>query len=85
WPFKTPVIERAYSTVGVGMYDAMAQMAHRGSVPIQRHVTRKGALELVPDLRRDSLIGAMVYYDARVDDARLVVNLVRSAVDYGAL
>lgn len=84
WPFKQPVIERAYSTCGVGLYDAMAQVAHRGSVPIQRHLTRQGALNLVPDLRQDSLIGAMVYYDARVDDARLVLTLVRSAVDYGA-
>lgn len=85
WPFKQRVIERAYSTVGVGMYDIMAQIAHPGSVPIQHHLTRKGALNLVPDLKKDSLIGAMVYYDARVDDARLVITLVRSAVEYGAL
>lgn len=84
WPFKHRVIERAYSTLGVGLYDLMAQLAYRGSVPIQRHLTRKGALEIVPDLRKDSLIGAMVYYDARVDDARLTVNLVRSAAEYGA-
>lgn len=85
WPFKQRIIERAYSTCGVGLYDVMAQIAHRGSVPIQRHLTRKGALRLVPDLKKDSLIGAMVYYDARVDDARLVLTLVRSAVEYGAL
>ncbi|MDO5747074.1 MAG: glycerol-3-phosphate dehydrogenase/oxidase [Actinomycetaceae bacterium] len=85
WPFKQHVIERAYSTVGVGLYDAMAQIAHRGSVPIQKHYTRKGALDLVPDLRKDSLIGAMVYYDARVDDSRLVLTLIRSAVEYGAM
>lgn len=84
WPFKHRVIERAYSTMGVGLYDVMAQMAYCGSVPIQRHLTRKGALETVPDLRKDALIGAMVYYDARVDDARLTLNLVRSAAQYGA-
>lgn len=84
WPFKQRVVERTYSTVGVGLYDAMAQAAHRGSVPIQRHLTREGALKTVPDLRKDALIGAMVYYDARVDDSRLVINLVRSAVAYGA-
>ncbi|WP_201271198.1 glycerol-3-phosphate dehydrogenase/oxidase [Acidipropionibacterium jensenii] len=85
WPLKTPVIERAYSAVGVGMYDAMAQWAHRGSVPIQRHHTRRGSLKLAPALRRDALTGSIVYYDARVDDARLVVDLVRTAVRYGAL
>lgn len=85
WPFKHRVIERGYSTLGVGLYDAMAQAAHRGSVPIQRHLTREKALSLVPDLRKDSLIGAMVYYDARVDDARLVVTVVRTAAEFGAL
>ena len=34
WPLKMPVIERTYSAVGVGMYDTIAQFAHRGSVPI---------------------------------------------------
>lgn len=84
WPFKLRMIERAYSTCGVGIYDVMAQIAHRGSVPIQRHLTRKGAIATFPDVKKESLVGAMVYYDARVDDSRLVINLVRSAVDYGA-
>ncbi len=85
WPLKIPVIERAYSAVGVGMYDALAQWAHRGSVPIQRHHTRKGSLKLCPALRPDYLRGSIVYYDGRVDDSRLVITLVRTAVRYGAL
>lgn len=85
WPFKMPVIERAYSTCGVGLYDLMAQVAHPGSVPIQRHLSKKGALNIIPDLKEDSLIGAMLYYDARVDDSRLVITLLRSAVEYGAM
>jgi glycerol-3-phosphate dehydrogenase len=85
WPLKTPVVERAYSAVGVGMYDAMAQWAHRGSVPVQRHHTRRGSLRLAPAIRPDALTGSIVYYDARVDDARLVVTLVRTAARYGAL
>lgn len=84
WPLKTPVIERAYSAVGVGMYDALAQVAHKGSVPIQKHYSKKGALELFPDIKEDALCGAIRFYDARVDDARLVVTLVRTAVEYGA-
>ena len=85
WPLKTPVIERTYSAVGVGMYDAMAQWAHRGAVPIQRHHTKKGSLKLCPALSPDALTGSIVYYDGRVDDARLVITLVRTAVRYGAL
>ncbi|MDK7733569.1 glycerol-3-phosphate dehydrogenase/oxidase [Propionimicrobium lymphophilum] len=85
WPLKMPVIERAYSAVGVGLYDAIAQFAHKGSVPIQRHHTKKGSLKLAPALSEKALIGSLVYYDARVDDARLVVNLLRTAAGYGAL
>lgn len=85
WPFKLPVIERMYSTVGVGMYDTIAQIAHPGSLPIQRHHTKKGSLALSPSIRDDYLAGSMVYYDAKVDDARLVVTIVRTAVRYGAL
>lgn len=85
WPLKTPVIERTYSAVGVGIYDVLAQYAHRGSVPIQRHHTKRGSLRIAPALSPDSLTGSIVYYDARVDDARLVVTLVRTAVRYGAL
>ena len=85
WPLKIPVIERLYSAVGVGMYDGLAQWAHRGSVPTQRHYTRKGSLKLCPALRPDYLRGSIVYYDCRVDDSRLVITLVRTAVGYGAL
>lgn len=85
WPLKIPVIERMYSAVGVGMYDAIAQWAHRGSVPIQRHHTRKGSLKLCPALKPDYLRGSIVYYDGRVDDSRLVITLVRTAVAYGAM
>lgn len=85
WPLKIPVIERTYSAVGVGMYDAIAQIAHRGSVPTQRHHTKKTSLKLSPALKPDALNGSIVYYDARVDDSRLVITLVRTAVRYGAL
>lgn len=85
WPLKTPVIERAYSAVGVGMYDVLAQWAHRGSVPTQRHHTRRGSLRLAPAIDPKALTGSIVYYDARVDDARLVATLVRTATRYGAL
>ena len=87
WPFKQPVIERGYSTLGVGLYDAMAVIGSRfhSAVPIQRHLSKKRALADSPSLDPASLVGAMVYHDARVDDARLVITLVRTAVANGAL
>lgn len=87
WPLRTPVIERAYSAVGVGMYDLLARLGSRGrrKVPMQKHYSKKGALRLFPQMRPDSLTGAIRFYDARVDDSRLVIGLIRTAVAHGAL
>ncbi len=86
WPLKTPVIERAYSAVGVGMYDALAVIGAGGkkTVPIQHHLSKKGALRRFPEIKPSALCGAIEFYDARVDDARLVITLVRTALKYGA-
>lgn len=87
WPLKQRVIERAYSAVGVGLYDALAIAGAGGhkTVPVQKHLSRAGALRRFPDLKPDSLVGAIEFYDARVDDARLVITLIRTAVSYGAV
>lgn len=86
WPLKTRVIERAYSALGVGLYDALSIAGARGKVvPIQKHLSKKGALERFPEVKDSALIGAIEFYDARVDDARMVIQLVRTAVKYGAV
>ena len=86
WPL-THHYERSYSAVGVGLYDALALAGARGhrTVPIQKHLGRKGARALAPALDPSTLIGAIRFYDARVDDARLVIDLIRTAVGLGAL
>ena len=85
WPLKRRVIERAYSALGVGLYDAMAVAGHRGrAVPVQKHYSKRGALHLFPDIRPQALVGGIRFYDARVDDARLVTALIRTAQSYGA-
>ncbi|QPL05099.1 MULTISPECIES: glycerol-3-phosphate dehydrogenase/oxidase [Actinomyces] len=85
WPLKHQV-ERSYSAVGIGMYDALALAGARGhqTVPIQKHLGRKGTKTLAPALDTSQLAGAIQFYDARVDDARLVIDLVRTAVGLGA-
>ena len=87
WPFRTPVVERGYSTLGVGLYDAMAVVGARfqATVPLQRHLSKKSTLRRAPALDPTTLVGAMEYHDAKVDDARLVITLVRTAGRYGAL
>ena len=86
WPLKHHY-ERSYSAVGVGMYDALALAGARGhrTVPIQKHLGRKGTRALAPALDPSGLVGAIRFYDARVDDARLVIDIIRTAVGLGAL
>ena len=59
------------------IYDAME--GARRPVPHHRHLSARGALRRAPALRPDRLAGAMVYYDAQVDDARHTVTVARTA------
>jgi glycerol-3-phosphate dehydrogenase len=53
----------------------------------RRHerVSRAQALQHMPNLRADRLVAGFLYWDARTDDARLTLTVLRTAVlDYGA-
>ncbi|MGE5828720.1 MAG: glycerol-3-phosphate dehydrogenase/oxidase [Micromonosporaceae bacterium] len=82
WP--APAL-RAYYGTGVALYDAFAGLfGGRRGMPMHRHLTAAGARRLFPSLREDTVGGAIRYYDAQVDDARLVVALARTAASLGA-
>ncbi|WP_151525282.1 glycerol-3-phosphate dehydrogenase/oxidase [Serinicoccus kebangsaanensis] len=84
-PLEHRVWQRAYYGAGVTLYDVLANiMPGRRALPIHQHTTRGGLSKQFPDLRHDTAIGAVKYYDATVDDARLVSTLVRTAHTYGA-
>ena len=84
-PADPPGWERPYVGAGLALYDAMAMAGkYDMGVPRHRHLIRRGALRLAPDLRPDALVGAIRYYDAQVDDARLTMMLARTAATHGA-
>jgi glycerol-3-phosphate dehydrogenase len=89
-PFLYPLThrgwERPYVGAGLALYDAMGSLAPgaRG-LPLHRHLTKRHALRVAPGLKHGSLVGAVQYYDAQVDDARHTLTLVRTAAAYGAL
>src|ERR1700757_3659054 len=83
YPLYKKVVERPYVGAGLVLYDAME--GTRRPVPHHRHMTTRGALRRAPALRPDRLAGAMVYYDAQVDDARYTLTVARTAARYGAL
>jgi glycerol-3-phosphate dehydrogenase len=85
FPFTHVGWERAYVGAGVSVYDLLG--IARGQVrglPMHRQLTRSSALRLAPALRKSALTGALLYWDAQVDDARYVVDLMRTAAAYGA-
>ncbi|MHB1431171.1 MAG: glycerol-3-phosphate dehydrogenase/oxidase [Streptosporangiaceae bacterium] len=85
FPFTHHAWERAYVGTGVSMYDLLA--VSRGQVrglPVHRQLSKSRALRLAPALRRSALTGGLLYWDAQVDDARFVVDLIRTAAGYGA-
>jgi glycerol-3-phosphate dehydrogenase len=85
YPLKRGLWERVYAGSGLALYDLMASLSgNRGGIPWHRHVGRRRALALAPSLRSDVLTGALVYYDAQVDDARHTMFLSRTAMHYGA-
>ncbi|SDP03292.1 glycerol-3-phosphate dehydrogenase [Nakamurella panacisegetis] len=82
YPLSKPLIERPYVGAGLIMYDSMGGAR---SVPRHKHLTRAGALRLVPGLRRDALVGGIRYFDGQVDDARHTLTVARTAAAYGAV
>ena len=80
-----PVTERAYVGAGIALYDLLGLSTGTGrGLPVHRHLSKAGALALAPGLRPDLLTGAILYYDAQVDDARYALTVVRTAAGWGA-
>lgn len=85
-PFLYPLSkpwERPYVGAGVALYDGMAA-GRTGHLPVHKHLGRAAVSRLAPGLKPEGYIGAIRYYDAQVDDARLVIELVRTAAVHGA-
>lgn len=83
-PFLMPVyrgMKPGLSTLrtGLAVYDLM------GGQWASRRLDVAQALALEPGLRRQGLLGAVVYDDAATDDARLVLKLIFEAVAAGAV
>ena len=83
YPLYKKVVERPYVGAGLVLYDAME--GTRRPVPHHRHLTARGALKRAPALSPDRLAGAILYYDAQVDDARHTLTVARTAAAHKAV
>ena len=83
-PLRRRMVERAVNGLSATVYDTLGAIRGGHSVPAQRQRSRQGTLAKFPGLRPDALVGALEFHEACVDDARLVITLVRTALEYGA-
>lgn len=69
-------------STGLWLYDLLA-----GGQNIGRHrwLPAADAIRLSPALDRDGLRGAFLYYDCLTDDARLVIEVIKTAAAHGTL
>jgi len=80
--FEDGRVGRRRLDAGMWLYDALSLFRN-----IERHqmLDPKELLEREPGLRQDGLLGGARYFDAQVDDARLVITTVISAIEAGAV
>ncbi|MFF5205627.1 glycerol-3-phosphate dehydrogenase/oxidase [Streptosporangium sp. NPDC000396] len=81
FPLRHRLWERFYVGAGITLYDMLDGTR---TLPRHRQMSRRGALAVASGLRPESLVGAIQYYDAQVDDARFTMMLARTAAQYGA-
>ncbi|MCK6556524.1 glycerol-3-phosphate dehydrogenase/oxidase [Candidatus Binatia bacterium] len=68
-------------SAGLWTFDRMARVSHDER---NQMLDREETLRLEPLLRADNIYGAAVYYECLTDDARLVLENLKSAVAFGA-
>ena len=73
--------EKPLYRIGLGLYDLMAGALRFGKT---RCISRDELLALAPNTKAEGLRGGVTYHDGRFDDARLAIELARTALDHGA-
>lgn len=85
-PFLFPIYRRAprptwMVRLGMTLYDALALFRN---VESHRILSRDEAATLEPELLAPDLVGAALFYDAQMDDARLCLEVALAAREAGA-
>ncbi|RJQ86480.1 MAG: glycerol-3-phosphate dehydrogenase/oxidase [Desulfobacteraceae bacterium] len=73
--------EAPFYGIGLKVYDLLAGRYGFGPSKI---LSKEETLRRIPNIRREGLRGGIIYHDGQFDDARLLINLVRTAVHQGA-
>lgn len=74
--------ETPFYGIGMKVYDMLAGKYGFGK---SRRLSVEETMKRIPTLAMEGLRGGVLYYDGQFDDARLLVNLVQTAAEHGAV
>jgi glycerol-3-phosphate dehydrogenase len=69
------------TSFGLKVYDFLANV---GGDDQRRMLSRKATLQQEPLLRKEGLLGGGLYAEYRTDDARLTIEIIKTAAEHGA-
>ncbi len=84
-PFVVPAYqwwEKPFYGLGLTAYDLLAGRQRIGRAKL---LSKRDTLRRLPTLKAHGLRGGVVYHDGQFDDARLLIDLLRTAADHGAV
>ncbi len=84
-PFVVPNYawwETPFYGIGLKVYDLLAGKYGFGQ---SRVLNREETLAHLPTLNEEGLRGGVIYHDGQFDDARLLIHLIHTAADHGAV
>src|SRR5688572_31613972 len=70
------------TSIGLKLYDWLAGVRREDQ---RRMLTRSQTLKAEPLLRKDGIKGGALYAEYRTDDARLTIEIIKAAVENGAV
>jgi len=74
--------ESPFYGIGLKLYNLLAGKYGFGA---SRILSQEETLQLLPNLRTEGLRGGVIYFDGQFDDSRLLINLVATAFEQGAI
>ncbi|MFO7965313.1 MAG: glycerol-3-phosphate dehydrogenase/oxidase [Desulfobacterales bacterium] len=73
--------EAPFYGIGLKVYDLLSGRYGFGPSKL---LSKEETLSRIPTIKREGLRGGIIYYDGQFDDARLLINLARTACNQGA-
>ncbi len=81
FPVTSGIAGRTAVNAGLWIYDLAAGLP-RGMV--HKKISKESTLRYLPGLNQERLKGGYIYYDAKADDCRLVLHVLKKAAEHGA-